>query len=106
MTKPLTATRLRNEIRAIDPTLTVELKNVRVNGATFGCTGFISDSRGNFVYLNTDHNHGTRWDKALYRTAKNAKDFTGGVNHYSTYAELAEAAVDLLHITSRDWSRV
>lgn len=95
--KPLAMTALRNRIHKINPNLVVELRNVRVNGNLFGCSGFITDPEtGHVVYVNTDHNHGTMYDRALYRTAKDTKDFTGGRNHTSDYDGLAQAAVDLL----------
>lgn len=94
--KPLAATKLRNQITAIDPVLIVSLKNVRVNGALFGCSGFITDPRtGKHVYVNTDHNHHMN-TRALFRTAKDTKDYTGGHNNFATYDLVAESAVYLL----------
>ena len=96
MFKPLLATKLKNQITAIDPVLIVTIKNVSVNGVKFGCSGFITDPRtGKHVYVNTDHNHRTN-TKALYRTAKSTRDYTGGVNHTAAYEDLAQAAVNLL----------
>lgn len=96
MFKPLLSTKLRNQILAIDPTLAVNLRNVSVNGVKFGCTGFIHDMRtGRTVYVCTDHNHRTN-TKALYRTARDSKDYTGGPNNFAAYDDLAAAAVNLL----------
>jgi len=96
MFKPLLATKLKNEINAIDPVLIVTLKNVSVNGAKFGCSGFITDPRtGKHVYVNTDHNHYTN-TRGLYRTAKDTRDYAGGMNHFAEYGDLARAAVELL----------
>lgn len=94
MTTPLTAVKLRNQFLKLDPTLSVELKNIRVNGSLFGCSGFISDGT-RWVYVNTDHNHHTRRD-ALYRTASGPRDYTGGPNHFVNYEHLAEEAIRLL----------
>lgn len=94
--KPLLATKLKNQINAIDPVLIVTLRNVSVNGVKFGCSGFITDPRtGKHVYVNTDHNHHTNTN-AYYRTATDTKDYYGGPNHFAAYADLAEAAVALL----------
>lgn len=96
MTTPLLAIKLKKQILAIDPTLEVSLKNIHVNGAKFGCSGFITDPRtGRVVYVNTDHNHHTN-TRALYRTARDTKDYTGGMNNFASYEALASAAVNLL----------
>lgn len=97
-TKALLATALKNRILALDPTLTVALKNIRVNGNPQGCSGFVTDpATGKIVYVNTDHNHGTQFDNAYCRTAAHTKDYRGGRNHTSTYSELPEAVVTLVH---------
>ena len=94
--KPLLATKLKNQIAAIDPVLIVSLRNISVNGVKFGCSGFLTDPRtGKHVYVNTDHNHHTN-TRAYYRTAKDTKDYTGGLNHFASYEDVAQAAVDLL----------
>ena len=94
--KPLLAVKLRNQILAIDSTLSVKLRNVSVNGVKFGCSGFITDmNTGRIVYVDTDHNHHTN-TTALYRTARDSKDYTGGPNNFASYEDLAEAAVALL----------
>lgn len=98
--KPLAAIALRNRILAIDSTLTVALKNVRVGGNLFGCSGFVTHPSGAIVYVNTDHNHGRHYDDAYYRTAKSTRDFTGGVNHSSDYAGLPAAVVALVNFPS------
>lgn len=94
--KPLAAIKLRNQILALNPNAVVALKNVRVNGALFGCTGFVSTPDGSrHVYVSTDHNHGTN-RKAMYRTAKHIKDYTGGSNRFAEYDNVAQAVVGLL----------
>lgn len=95
--KPLAAIRLRNQLLALRPDLVVKLRNVRINGALFGCTGFVTDPQtGHIVYVSTDHNHGLSYDKALYRTAEHDKDYTGGRNRFATYAELPAKVIELL----------
>jgi len=96
MVTPLLATKLKNQILAIDSTLAVKLRNVTVNGAKFGCTGFVTDMQsGRVVYVNTDHNHHIN-TQALYRTARDSKDYTGGPNNFASYDELAAAVVALV----------
>jgi hypothetical protein len=95
--KALLAIKLRNELLAINPDLQVQLRNIVVNGNKMGCSGFITDpATGRVVYLNTDHNQGTNFDRAYFRVARDAKDYRGGLNHFSGYTELAEAAAELL----------
>lgn len=95
--KPLLALKLRNQILAVNAGLTVQLRNVVVNGAKMGCSGFITDpGTGRVVYLNTDHNHGTSHDHAYYRVVRDTKDYRGGINHFAGYDALARSAADLL----------
>lgn len=95
--KALLATKLKNELLALKPDLQVKLRNVAVNGVKMGCSGFVADPGTNrVVYLNTDHNHGTNYDRAYFRVARDLKDYHGGINHFSGYTELAKAAADLL----------
>ena len=98
MTKNLMATALKNRLLALDPALTVSLKNIRVNGNPMGCSGFVTNpATGKIVYVNTDHNHGTQFDNAYYRTAAHTKDFRGGRNNFATYSDLPEAVVKMAH---------
>lgn len=95
--QPLAAIKLRNRLLALRPDLVIKLRNVRVNGALFGCSGFITDPEtGRIVYVNTDHNHGISYNNAYYRTAEHDKDFTGGRNHWATYDELPAKVIKLL----------
>lgn len=101
--KPLLALKLKNQIQAINAKLTVQLKNVSINGVKMGCSGFVTDpATGKTVYLNTDHNHHTSYDRAYYRVAKNTRDYRGGINHFSGYDELAQSAVSLIKNQSFD----
>lgn len=100
----LASTKLRNQLLAIDPTLTVALRNVRVNGALFGCSGFVTGANGRVVYVSTDHNHGTRVNQPLYRTARDTRDYTGGVNRVSTYDALASDVVALINAGAPDYT--
>jgi hypothetical protein len=92
----LNAVKLRNELNNRRSGLVIELKNVRINGALQGCSGFITDpATGAVIYVSTDRNHGTV-STALYRLAKNNKDYTGYQNHFCLFGELSEAVVDML----------
>jgi len=93
----LASVKLRNELLALDPTLTVALRNARVNGALFGCTGFITGSNGRTVYVCTDHNHGMRVNRPYYRTATRVGDYNGGRNHVTTNDNLARDIVALIN---------
>ena len=94
---PYTSVKLRNDLLRLDPSLNVQVKPVRVNGAVFGCSGFvINPPNGAIVYVSTDHNHGQMYNKALYRTAKSTRDYSGGTNNTCAYADLAQNVVNLL----------
>lgn len=93
----LASVKLRNQLLALDPGLTVRLRNIRVNGALFGCSGFITGGNGRIVYVSTDINHGINADRPLYRTARDTRDFTGGSNRFSTNASLAADIVALIN---------
>lgn len=101
--KTLLAQKLRNQILAVNAGLTVQLKNVAVNGEKMGCSGFVTDpGTGRVVYINTDHNHGTNGDRACFRVARDTKDYRGGINHFTGYDELAESVDELLRNRSFD----
>ena len=93
----VSSVKLRNALVRLDPTLTVALRNVRVNGVLFGCTGFITHSNGRTVYVSTDHNHNTVRE-AMYRTAESTRDYTGGRNRWAPMdpEALARAVIALL----------
>lgn len=99
----LASVKLRNQLLTLDPTLTVALRNIRVNGALFGCSGFITGRNGRVVYVNTDTNHGLRVDCPLYRTARDTRDYTGGFNRFTSNDRLAVDVVELLNSNSEIW---
>jgi len=97
----LNAVKLRNELNALRSGLTIELKNVRINGVLQGCTGFVTDdATGNIIYVSTDRNHGTV-STALYRTAAHTRDYTGGHNNFALFENLAAEVVAMLDRTPR-----
>ena len=88
----LNAVKLRNSIHALAPDLKVELRNVRINGALQGCSGFVTDpDTGRVVYVSTDRNHGTVRD-ILVRVARHTKDYVGGPNTFTPYEADAAAS--------------
>lgn len=88
------ATKLKNQLLALDPQLVVQLKNVAVNGAKMGCTGFVTDpSKNRVVYISTDNN--TQQNAGCFRVARHTKDYTGGRNQFAAHADLAQSAVSL-----------
>ena len=94
-TGALGAVKLKNQILKLDPTLVVALKNIRINGAPRGCSGFITDPRtGKHVYIHAEV--GGYNSEAYYRTAEHVKDYRGGRNHFAGNDELATDAVQLL----------
>ena len=58
------------------------VKDVKINGATVGCSGFIPTPNG-LVYINTDSGIcGSKGGAFLYRTATGLRDYTGGANQW------------------------
>lgn len=94
---PYLATKLRNRLVALDPSLNVQLKNIKVNGDTRGCSGFIS-KEDRIVYVNTEESvYSPFRGKSLYRVARHMKDYSGCRNHHVENGRLAEAIIDLLN---------
>lgn len=96
MNKPVTMTIVKNRLKKIAPDVVPALRNIRINGHVHGCSGFLTDpATGAVVYLTTDMNHGTARE-AMYRTARDTRDYTGGRNHNCDFDEITESAVELL----------
>lgn len=96
MGKPVSMTIVKNRLKKIAPEIVPHLRNIRINGHTHGCSGFLEDpATGRLVYLSTDLNHGT-CRQAMYRTAEHLKDFSGGRNHFCDFDEITECALELL----------
>lgn len=93
----LLTTKLKNQLLALNPLLTVQLKNVSVNGTKMGCTGFVTDpDTSRIVYICTDNNHNPAQTTGYYRVARSTKDYTGGRNQFAGYTDLAASVVTLL----------
>lgn len=92
----LNAVKLRNELNKLRSGLKISLKNVRINGVLQGCSGFVTDeATGVVIYVSTDRNHGTV-STALYRLARDEKDYTGYGNHFAAWEDLAADVVAML----------
>ena len=63
-------------------------------------SGFITDGKGNFVYVSVGYGFKpTGWaDDILIRTAKDDRDFFGGPNRYTTMYTFAEDVAKLFGI--------
>lgn len=101
---PVTTRQLKAQL---SPGWQVKLRNVRINEAPVGCSGFLTDPKtGRVIYLTTDfgiappkHLRG----KAMYRTARNDRDFDGGTNRYCEITELGQHLKALFHAPQPHW---
>jgi len=92
------AVKLKNRFNNSFPLLETHLKNIRVNGDPRGCSGFVVNvTNGKIAYVTTEESvYGPLKGKIMYRTAKHLKDYTGGVNRWSTDADIVSDVWDLL----------
>ena len=101
----INSTKLRNAFkRQVGTTadLTFKLSNININGRDQGCSGFITDNQtGRTVYVSTDINLGLN-TKALYRNARDTKDYHGMRNRYAPMDADALATTVLNLISSSD----
>ena len=95
---PLMSVKLKNRFVKANPTLEVHLRNIRINGDPRGCSGFIvNPANGKIAYVNTEGSvYGPLQGKIMYRTAEHLKDYTGGMNRWSTPDEIVTDVWDLL----------
>lgn len=101
-TTMLLKTKLANQIKAIDPSVEmVKAKNVNVNGAKRGCTGFCVKN-GKTIYFATDAlpMFGQK-DTVMWRYAKDTNDYSSigienGANRWCEPGELASQIVKAL----------
>ena len=87
------ATKLKNAIEnsckakgvAADKILEFKIKNIRINGATVGCSGFIHNKvNGTVVYVTTESAGSVG---LMYRYAKSMTDYRGGRNRFARTLE-------------------
>jgi len=83
------STKLKNQFSTSH---NVALKNISVNGHKRGCSGFIS-LNDSIVYVNTEPCGSLGY---MYRTAKNLKDYTGGVNQWARDLESLVSGINAL----------
>ena len=62
--------------------------NIVLDYGFYYFSGFFTDAKGQFWYLSCSDVRYFAYDKLLYRTAKNYKDYTGGVNRYVKISDL------------------
>lgn len=82
------------------------IKNIKVNGDSRGCSGFIKNNKtGILIYINTEPSgcyfRPTLSDKRtgyniLIRYAKDMKDYRGGMNYFVDAYYLYDILVDIL----------
>lgn len=102
MYNAISSLKLRNRLHKVNPDLEVILKNVRINGVLHGASGFVvHPETEKVVYVSTDVNHGINADKALYRNARDTKDYRGSRNRYSAY-DADEIALDVVELLESD----
>lgn len=95
------STKLKNEIKKIQSNgLEFYLKNIKINGETRGCSGFVKNTETGFVvYVNTEKSCYQPLEKLnLYRIAKDLKDYGGAHsrNKWSGDSSIAQDIVNLL----------
>lgn len=85
--------------------LEFNIKNIVINGAKRGCSGFVTNkTNGSCVYLNTERT-GLTGMGLMYRYADNDKDYHGYHNRWTEEYNLdkyAESIVDLLWLTPKE----
>lgn len=75
----------RKEFKAIAKNIGADIK---FNANYFECSAFFSKD-GKFIYVHLGDVRWNDWyDRILYRTAKDEKDYTGGANCYCGYENL------------------
>lgn len=74
--------RLITDSQGLAPEM-VGFRNIRINGDTRGCCGWLVYENGAVIYVNTEDScYGPLQGKILYRRAKDTKDCVGGRNHW------------------------
>lgn len=103
----LLAIKLKREINKMHPELECHFKNIKLNGANRGCSGFVEDAKtGRVMYVTTEKScYEPLSKKNMYRMAKDLKDYSGaGINKWSEDDCLANDIVNLLkNGDDREW---
>ena len=104
-TKVTNAIKAKNAARGIPLNLGFHLKNISLNGARRGCSGFVENiDTGSVVYLTTEpccSDVVSMAGKCMYRYAKDLKDYssnnvTNGNNRWCAYEDLQGNVLELL----------
>lgn len=92
----ISMTKLKNRFKAEAPELTLhKFSNSRVNGVLEGAGGFVQDpATQKWVYLSSAY--GSANGEILVRAAKGPTDYSGGMNHFTSLAEMVRLAKKLL----------
>lgn len=62
--------------------------DVQISSGFYYFSGFFTDAKGQIWYLSCSDVRHFAYEKLLYRTAKNYKDYTGGLNRYVKISDL------------------
>lgn len=94
MAKVLLSTALKNRFKKVG-NFEYYLKNIRLNGVSKGCSGFIKNPvNGKIVYLTTEKScYQTLANKSMYRTAVSLSDYRGGRNQFCLDDDLVRCVV-------------
>ena len=89
------ARKCKNALKKECATHGIELK--KFNKGHFECSAFLQASSGKMCYLHIgDMRDGVRaFERVLYRTARDDRDFTGGMNHFASLANVVEEVARL-----------
>jgi len=88
-------TKLKNIFQGLD--YTFNLKNIDINGSKRGCSGFITNNKNNKVcYITTEASEASWLKPVMIRTAKNIKDYTGGINNFIDTIDIVKKVTSLL----------
>ena len=93
----------RTQYGAVNVELTFypDKKNIRINGETRGCSGFVR-YHGRIVYFTTERPcYGPLSDKFMYRKANSMQDLTGGTNQWCGNDKIALAR-DIARLLTND----
>jgi hypothetical protein len=87
-------TRSLNQVIKTNTDYEPQLKTIKINGHSQGCSGFVKNPRNNhWAYLTTD----IMPQEVLLRSAKDNHDYTGGRNQYPrNWAEFVETLKRIL----------
>lgn len=94
-TGTISMTKIKNLFKREAPELVLEgFSNQRINGVLEGASGFVTNPAGDkIVYISSAHGNNR---ELLVRTARHVKDYSGGMNCFTTMDELIAKSRQLL----------